>query len=224
MTDFYASYAAFKDYATPVLKPKHIRRYDRDVGGPLGLAPGQAVLEVGCGTGLFLAYLKARGIDDILGIDQDPKLADAIPEAVRDTFQVADVWAFLDTTDRTFDRIALFDVLEHFTAEEGVTLMAGLAARLRPGGRIVVKVPNMGSPWGAQHQFGDLTHKTGYAPNALRQLAIAAGLTCTRCYPHPEGSPTRLVLDRLVHGLLNRMLQSPPEVWTANVFAIFERR
>ena len=32
----------------------------------------------------FLAYLKARGIDDILGIDQDPKLADAIPEAVRD--------------------------------------------------------------------------------------------------------------------------------------------
>ena len=68
-TDFYASYERFKDYVTPNLEEKQIRRYDRDFWEPAGCTADMAVLEVGCGTGLFLAYLGAKGVGDFLGIE-----------------------------------------------------------------------------------------------------------------------------------------------------------
>jgi SAM-dependent methyltransferase len=223
--DFYAAYGRFKDYATPGLKAKHIRRFDELFWKPAVCAPHMAVLEVGCGLGQFLLYLKAKGVADFLGFDQDPGLAAHIPEAVRGHFRVADVWGFLADRDdgRTFDRIVLFDVLEHFAPADGARLLAGLAARLRPGGRLVVKVPNAASPWGAQHQFGDLTHKAAYTPKSLRQLALAAGLDCLVSLGDEAGSPRRRLTDRLVHRLLSALLASPPPIWSANFVAVLGR-
>ena len=40
-------------------------------------------------------------------------------------------------------------------------------------------------------QFGDLTHKTPYTPESLRQQAIASGLRCRKTYPQRLGSPIR---------------------------------
>lgn len=225
VADFYATYERFKDYATPSLKAKHVQRFDAAFWRPAACKSDMTVLEVGCGLGQFLLYLKAKGVADFLGIDQDAALKAHLPEAVRDNFEIADIRDFLSAGagGRSFDRIALFDVLEHFTPEDGARLLTGLAGILRPGGRIVVKVPNMASPWGAQHQYGDLTHKTGYGPKSLRQLALAVGLQCTACHPVIEGSPSRRFFDRLIHGILSRVLLSPPEIWTANVIAVFER-
>ena len=223
--DFYATYGRFKDYATPRLTAKDVRRFDSAFWQPAACRPDMAVLEVGSGTGLFLAYLAEKGVADFLGIDLDPALAPHVPPAVAAHFLSADVRQFLEdgAQGRTFDRVALFDVLEHFAPAEGVRLLQGLAAVLRPGGRIVVKVPNMGSPWGLGYQYGDLTHAAAYNPNSMRQLALAAGFVCTACYPHCQGSPSRRLRDSLVHGLLSRLLATPPEIWSANFFAVLER-
>lgn len=224
-SDFYASYGAFKEYATPGLRPKHVKRFDRLFWIPAACDPAMAVLEIGCGLGQFLLYLREKGVADFLGIDQDPQLEVHIPEQVRDHFRIADVWQFLESgiEPGRFDRIALFDVLEHFASEDGVTLLSGLRGLLKPGGRVVVKVPNAASPWGAQYQYGDLTHRTAFAPGSLRQIAVAAGLVCLGCHPEAEGSPIRRFFDKALHGFLSHVLLAPPEVWTANVIAVFER-
>ncbi len=223
--DFYAQYGRFKEYETPHLGEKQIHRFDRDFWTPAACATTMAVLEIGCGTGLFLAYLKEKGVTDFLGIDRDKKLRGFIPAAAADHFHAEDVTTYLEDGGggRTFDRIVLFDVLEHFTAAEGVGLLKGLSGLLRPEGRILVKVPNMGSPWGAKYQYGDLTHKAAYTPSSLRQLALAADLRCAACFPHLEGSPSRRLYDKIFHGLLNRILASPPEIWSANVFALLDK-
>ena len=184
-----------------------------------------ACLEIGCGTGLILAYLAAKGVENLRGIDHDPELEAVVPAQVRDHFQVADVWSFLaeNRSDAgTYDRILLFDVLEHFDAEEGCRLLRELAGALKPGGRIHLKVPNAGSPWGIQFQYGDLTHKTAYTPESLRQQAVAAGLRCLEIYPQKLGSPARQFWEGLVHGLLDRLLASPPEIWQGNFYAVLE--
>ena len=221
---FSESYHQFKDYTTPVVRDKHIRRLDREFWEPTGCKSHMAVLEIGCGTGLFLAYLEAKGVSDFLGIDADPCLKPYVPEHVKDRFLVTDIFAFLENMDeeQSYDRVALFDVLEHFTAEEGLRLLRQVGGILRPGGNVIIKVPNAASPWGLQFQFGDLTHKTAYSPDSLRQQAIAAGLTCTACYPHYLGSPSRQLFDRAFHGILDRVLMSRPEIWSPNFFAVLQ--
>ena len=225
MNDFYKDYASFKSYQRPVLKSKHIRRFDRDFWQPMECRVDMSVLEVGCGTGLFLAYLKTKGLAEVLGIDQDKELASYIPEIAADHFRAGDIWEFLDkgVEGRTFDRIVMMDVLEHFSAVDGQNLLKGLSAILKPEGRILIKVPNLSSPWGLQHHFGDLTHMTGYTPVSMRQLALSAGLSCQGCYPHREGSPMRQFWDRVLHGLFARMLMTPPKIWTANFYAILSK-
>ena len=220
---FYAAYRRFKEYATPSLKPKHARRFDRDVWLPGGFAPGMSVLEIGCGTGLFLAYLATKGLTDIAGVDHDPALRDVVPAAVRDRLAVVDLNDYLaqaQLAGRRFDRIAMFDVLEHFTPYAGLDLLAAVAAVLAPAGRVVLKVPNVASPWGASYQYGDLTHRTAFTPGSLRQLAQAAGFRVLACYPHREGSPVRQMLDRAFHGLLGKLVATPPEIWAANMYAV----
>ncbi|GAB6052502.1 hypothetical protein JCM17960_13220 [Magnetospira thiophila] len=221
MADFYQTYEDFKGYRTPGLKAKHIRQFDREFWQVAHVAPTHSVLELGCGAGQFLLYLRAKGISDFLGLDHDPALAPVIPAEVADHFQVADIWAFLEATERRFDRIALFDVLEHFTPDDGVKLLAGLKSRLHPGGRIVVRVPNVSSPWGLQYQYGDLTHRAAYTPSSLTQLGQAAGLPQVTCHAQVQGSRSRRWTEALLHGLLSRLLTRPPQIWTANVLAVF---
>ena len=222
--EFEATYRRFKAYATPELAAKHVRRFDDEFWTPAGCAAGMSVLEVGCGTGLFLAYLEAKGVADFLGIDKDQDLAGHLPEAVDAKVRFTDVLDFLEqgADGRRFDRVVMTDVLEHFTPQEAVRLLQHFVGVLKGGGRVVVRVPNMGSPWGAEYQYGDLTHKAAYTPESMRQLALASGFTCSAVYPHPQGSPARRVLDAAFHGLLARVISSPPEIWSANFYAILE--
>ena len=222
--EFEATYRRFKAYATPVLAAKHMSRFDDEFWIPAGCAANMSILEVGCGTGLFLAYLEAKGVGDFLGIDKDQALAGHLPESVAANARFVDVWEFLerDAGGRRFDRVVMTDVLEHFTPSDAVRLLKLLAGVLEVGGRVVVRVPNMGSPWGASYQYGDLTHEAAYTPDSMRQLALAAGFACSTVYPHRQGSPLRRVLDRAFHALLSRIISSPPEIWSANFYAILE--
>ena len=127
------------------------------------------------------------------------------------------------SADRPLDRVAMFDVLEHFSIEEGAALLSAIARRLNTGGKIVVRVPNVASPWGLQYQFGDLTHKAAYTPGSMRQLALEAGLICRKTYPQIRGSRSRRFFQSILSSLLKRMLVDPPEIWTGNFIAVLER-
>ncbi|MSO92299.1 MAG: class I SAM-dependent methyltransferase [Rhodospirillales bacterium] len=223
--EIWGSYGQFKGYTQPRLNPKLVRRFDREFLGITGCTPDMAVLDVGCGTGLFLFYLVEKGFRDVLGIDRDPDLESYIPSDIKDKVRLIDVWRFLESgaEGRRFDCIVMHDVLEHFNFEDGRRLLAALSPVLKPGGRILIKVPNAGSPWGAKYQYGDITHKTAYTPSSMRQIAFASGLVCVGCHGSEEGSPMRRVLDRALHAVLSRMLMTPPELWSANFFARLER-
>jgi len=220
--NFYQSYIQFKDYQTPELKTKDIGRFDAEFWTPAQMHPGMSVLEIGCGTGKFLAYLQAKGVADFLGLDADKDVGSFIPPGVQGHFKATTAGEFLDADldGRRFDRIVLFDVLEHFTTEEGAALLIRLAQILKSDGRIVLRLPNNASPWGAAHQFGDLTHKAAYNPNSIRQLAGHCGLICSQCYGHNSASRRRQWTDKIFHKAVSFMLMSAPEIWTANFYAV----
>ena len=221
----YETYAEYKGYETPTLAQKHVRRFEREVWGPGAYHTDMSVLEIGCGTGVVLTNLALKGVHKLVGIDQDPRLEKIIPEPLRPNFKAIDVWTYLEDLSPdlpAIDRIIMFDVLEHFSLTDGQRLLDALRVRLAPDGLIHLKVPNAGSPWGQQFQYGDLTHQTAYTPESMRQQAISAGLRCRKIYPHKLGSPVRQVWERLIHGFLNRTLTAPPEIWEGNFFALLE--
>jgi 2-polyprenyl-6-hydroxyphenyl methylase/3-demethylubiquinone-9 3-methyltransferase len=99
------------------------------------------LLEVGCGHGLFAnaAALAHPGLE-VLGIDPDPqkiRWAEATVDAranVRFRCQ-----GLADVAERDFDAVAVLDVLYLVPRAEWPPFLQGLRARLRPGGRLLLK-------------------------------------------------------------------------------------
>jgi SAM-dependent methyltransferase len=76
----------------------------------------------------------------------------------------------------TYHLIALLDVLEHVDEDEAA--LASIAARLAPGGRILVTVPAFAWMWSA-HDVAH-HHKRRYSKRGLRRVIEAAGLRAQR--------------------------------------------
>ena len=224
--DFYASYNDVKSYVAPVIKKKHLRWYDREYWIPAKATPDKSVLELGCGTGEFLCYLEAKGVRRYLGVERDAEALAVLPEKIRANTCIADIWEFLETSKDlpAFDHIVLLDVLEHFSPVDGANLLKKLDPFLSKGGLIIIRVPNMGSPWGGMNQYADLTHIAAYAPNNLSQLATATGFQTIRFLPQTRGPWIRRVTQSILHGIMARMLVTAPIVWTPNMIALLQRK
>ncbi|MBT3305829.1 MAG: class I SAM-dependent methyltransferase [Alphaproteobacteria bacterium] len=222
--DFYNVYATFKRYQTPVVKAKHVRWYDREFWSPARCTTGSAVLELGSGPGEFLSYLKQKGVTRFQGVEQDTQAVAVMEAGLGEHVFVGDIWDFLDTpsSDGPFDCVVMLDVLEHFSAGDGVRLLQKIKSVMAADGRVVIRVPNMGSPWGGIHQFADLTHKTAFTPNSLEQLGQAAGFKATAFVDQRRGSPFRRLTESILHGILSRVLAVTPIVWSPNMIAVLE--
>jgi SAM-dependent methyltransferase len=152
-------------------------------------APGD-VLEVGCGPGFMLDALRRRGWRT-MGVER----TDAMAAAARDGLGLEVVVGNVEDIppDRLFDLIVMFQVLEHMPSPQAV--LAACAARLKPGGRLIVAVPNAGS-W--QARFGGRywvhldppRHVFHFTPAALRRQFERVGLTVTSTrFISPEHDP-----------------------------------
>ncbi len=220
---FYQSYAAYKGYQTPVVKPKHVRWYDREFWVPAGCTADTSVLELGSGTGEFLSYLKQKGVSRFQGVEQDKDAVVAMEPGLVSHVHVGDIWEYFDSAGAdTFERVVMLDVLEHFSPGDGVRLLGRIKGVIAPGGLVVARVPNMGSPWGGIHQFADLTHKTAYTAKSLEQLGLAAGYKPLAFVAQRRGSPFRRIAEDALHWLLSKVLSVTPVVWTANIIVVWQ--
>lgn len=128
------------------------------------------ILEIGCGTGHNFEMLKGFGRLDGLEIDDaaraiaSKRLGHAVGNAPLPDLP--------GVPDRAYDLIALLDVLEHVDGDEAA--LRSIAAKLSPGGRILVTVPAYQWMWSGH----DLAHhhKRRYTKRRLRKVAEAAGL------------------------------------------------
>jgi 2-polyprenyl-3-methyl-5-hydroxy-6-metoxy-1,4-benzoquinol methylase len=102
----------------------------------------RSVLDVGCGGGKLVRYLRARGID-AQGIEPS--------DALYQRFLASETVFFHGTTDDfaqqnpggTFDLVTAFDVIEH--TPDPASFVRSLAALLKPGGTMFLSAPDAGS-------------------------------------------------------------------------------
>lgn len=180
----------------------------------LGLLEGPAparVLEVGCGGGANLAWLKQRwpGLCAV-GIELRAEAAARARAAGADEVLQADVLQpDCDFAAGHFDVIVLSHVLEHFAQPERV--LAKVAPWLRAGGQLLVALPNVRHvsvllPLLLRGEFEyrdsgilDRTHLRFYTRASAQRLLEAGGFEVRRLMPEFGGRKSHW-LNRLSLG------------------------
>jgi dolichol-phosphate mannosyltransferase len=154
--------------------------------------PGR-ILDIGCGTGLFLAVARRRGWEPY-GVDD----CGAATAHARDHFGL-DVWDgqfsdFAAQKSLRFDAISMWDIIEH--ARAPVALLGAAREVLAPGGVIGISTPNQQSILDVvagllyRASRGRITrplekfyieqHFLYFSPRTLRDALSRAGLAAVR--------------------------------------------
>lgn len=141
-----------------------------------------AVLDAGCGNGLYGLHCADKGCDvfqvDVL--DRRNKIAKVI------RFVQSDVCS-CDFDAGSLDSIIAFDLIEHLDDDKG--FMEQAKNWLKRGGRLILSVPNEDNsylePYGLAHvHFTDKTHRREYTVDSLKALADRSGFRVLSIEPH----------------------------------------
>jgi SAM-dependent methyltransferase len=159
---------------------------------------GGRILDDGCGVGEYLAHL-GPSARQAHGVEFDPEHARAARSRAPSASVVRGSAEHLPYRDGAFDLALSHEVLEHVGDDR--RSVEEIVRVLRPGGRLVVFVPNRGYPfethgvyWRGRYVFGNIP-LVNYLPRPLR----------SRLAPHVRAySPSDL--QRLLAGLPVRLV------------------
>jgi len=178
--------------------------------------PGfRRVLDVPCGSGRHKRALEALGYE-VVGVDADPSVSPDVLADLRD----------LDALPGDFDAVVnLWASFGYFGEDENRGVLASLAGRLRPGGRLVLDLYNREffkrrgdgerelaagvverSTLRGSRRRVELSYPDGgvpdvfewqlYSPDELAGLGAAFGLRPRTVVASPDAAAMQLVLER----------------------------
>lgn len=149
------------------------------------------ILDLGCGAGGMIYWLKKAGYVNVSGVDASPEMVDAAVKAGIKEVKLGDLQTELKmSVDNSVDVIIVMDVLEHMGREVLFEICDDIFRVLRPGGRIIAHVPNAEGIFGSRIRYGDLTHELAFTSYSIRQILGTIGFGEIKCYedkPIPHG-------------------------------------
>lgn len=160
------------------------------VGSVLPADRAARILEVGPGKGEALKLFSQEfGYSDVTGIDISPEVisvCSGIPSVT--VTQISDLAEYSADRSDQFDLILMYHVLEHIPKSATIPSLVALHGSLKPGGVLVVCVPNAAAPIiGIEQQTFDFTHEVAFSPWSLEQVHRIAGFG--RCEVRPLWPP-----------------------------------
>jgi len=138
------------------------------------VAKDAEIADLGCGDGMLLRVFQEMGFQNLHGVEGSPEMHRLCQTSFPGVEQ-GDLRAYLRRKAGAFDVIALFDVIEHFTREEGVEVLDEINAALRPGGLLLLQLPNGDSPFAEAVFAGDITHEALYTRGSLGHILAIGG-------------------------------------------------
>ena len=142
-----------------------------------------SILDLGCGTGGVIYWLKRAGYEKVSGIDFSPEMVAAAHAAGVNEVRLDSIQAALNMTEsQCLDVVLVMDVLEHMEREVLFEMCDEIFRVLKPGGRIIAHVPNAAGIFGASILYGDLTHQLAFTSSSMQQLLHTVGFREVKCY------------------------------------------
>ena len=135
----------------------------------------ERVLDLGCGTGVFLEVLARQGLA-ATGVERNA-MSVRFARSLGHTVVEDDALAFLATQEAAWDGVYCSHFIEHLPVEAAELLLRRTAAALRPGGVAVFVFPD---PESIRSQllgfWRDPEHVRFYHPDLVTVMAAACGL------------------------------------------------
>jgi SAM-dependent methyltransferase len=167
------------------------------------------ILENGCGVGMYVEHLAPLG-GTVIGLEYDFERA---AEARKNSSHIINAAGeSIPFPASTFDLILSHEVLEH--VQDDHAAICEMVSALKPGGRIVMFVPNRGYPfethgiyWNGKYSFGNKLF-VNYLPRALRDklaphVRIYSKHDLQKLF---EGLPVRFVERTIVFGAYDNII------------------
>lgn len=192
------------------------------------LKPDMTILELGPGLGEFLAFASEAGVNSIDVIERD----EAVLERLKQNFTLNNSWlvsaenlSSIDEELRQYDCIFMLQIMEHVETKELPNLIQTLFNHLKPGGVLLVTVPNGGNPLSVVERYSDITHHNVFTENSLKQLVNMTGLSPCETTVAGYKIPTSNILNRFrraLQSLLHLLLKGVLIVNGGVSFKLFE--
>jgi SAM-dependent methyltransferase len=131
------------------------------------------VLDVGCGTGLTMQYLRRYGT--VTGVDLSPVALDFCRRRQHQSLVMAPLEK-LPFAENSFDLVTALDIIEHL--DDDVAGLKEIGRVLKPGGRAVILVPAYMFLWSLQDEVS--SHKRRYVAKTIEQAIRSANLAVER--------------------------------------------
>lgn len=172
-----------------------------------------SILDLGCGHGALIYFLRQAGYHNVVGVDISPE---QVAEATRLGIEGIREGNLLETLrnllDHSQDVVIAFDVIEHFTKDELLPFVDEVLRVLKPGGRWLIHAPNGESPFVGAIRYGDMTHEQAFTRVSLAQLLLSSGFSRVVCH---ESGPVPVGIKSTARWILWRGIRLLLRVWTA---------
>lgn len=233
-SSLYATYAesGYGSYSIPLGSPEGSRQYELNHRRWLPRDRESVILDVGCGAGHFLHWLKDEGYRGAEGIDISRAAVQHCAGHGLRADTVTDLLSYLEGAPKRFDCIVMNDVIEHLDLRQLPAILTAARSALRPRGHILVKTVNAATLGGLHLRHSDFTHTVGFNERSLPQLLSATGFGGVTAYPYDSrGAGPRaillLTLQRMwaimLRGLLTIELGSDrPRIYTKLMLVVGE--
>lgn len=164
------------------------------------------IFEVACGPGLVLSWLRDRGYVNASGSDICESYINLAKEWQCNARLQDSLQALAEAGDASLDAVLAIDFVEHLPREVFLELLRQSNRVLRPGGRLILRMPNADSPLVGRNLFNDITHVWTYTSVAIGAIGRVMGFSRFKFLDEATADPS----------VKSRLLQ--PFAWLARKF------
>lgn len=189
------------------------------------------ILELGCGPGYLIKYLKQKGFNNLTGIDISKEQIELAKKNGYNVFH-SDVIEYLRQNSEKYNIFFALDFIEHFTKDELFEMFRLIHTDMLEGGLLIIRTPNADGLFPNRIIYGDLTHQTIFNQNSLSQILNYSGFTKQTFF---ENSPVPKNLKGIVRTILWKIIKLPFKIirivetgaaeslWTQDIYCVVKK-
>jgi len=133
------------------------------------------VIDIGCGFGFALRALRSLGYQNLTGLEVSAEQAERCRKAGFEIVTTENTIEWLKQNPGRFAQAILLDVLEHVPAPLQIDFLRAVIGALRPGGKVLLTVPNANAILFGRWRYNDYTHFSSFTEHSLYFVLKNAG-------------------------------------------------